>query len=150
MLVFYQYSAWNNNTVSLVRHKLRHIISGPFRVISGITFASESLLRSRVNPGKEQFKQVKFRSASTTKQKCERYNGPPHSRMKCPARDSSCNNCLRKGHWKKACRSKTVSKVTAELQDTTQQLMKVSFFENLLKLYTVMKEVASLERLRYW
>ena len=41
--------------------------------------------------------------------------------MKCPARDSLCNNCGRKGHWKKACRSKTVSQVTAELEDTTQQ-----------------------------
>ena len=90
------------------------------------------------------------RNGKFTMWKSKSYNGPPHSRMKCPARDSSCNNCGRKGHWKKACRSKTVSKVTAELQDTTQQLMKVSFFENLLKLYTVMKEVASLERLRYW
>ena len=44
MLVFDPniYRAWYNNTVSLVRH----IISGPVRVISGITFASWSLLRS--------------------------------------------------------------------------------------------------------
>ena len=47
--------------------------------------------------------------------------------MKCPARDSFCSNCGRKGHLKKACRSKTVSQVTAELQDTTQQIDE-SFF----------------------
>ena len=47
--------------------------------------------------------------------------------MKCPARDSFCNNCGQKGHWKQACRSKTVSQVTAELQDTTQQIDE-SFF----------------------
>ena len=35
MLVFDQYHAWYNNTVSLVWH----IISGPVRVISGVTFA---------------------------------------------------------------------------------------------------------------
>ena len=42
MLVSDQYHAWYNNTVSVVQH----IISGPVRVISGITFASGSLLRS--------------------------------------------------------------------------------------------------------
>ena len=42
MLVSDQYHAWYNKTVSLVQH----IISGPVRVISGITFASGSLLRS--------------------------------------------------------------------------------------------------------
>ena len=30
----------------------------------------------KVNPGKEQFKEIDSRSASTTKQKCERCNGP--------------------------------------------------------------------------
>ena len=80
-----------------------------------------------MNPGKEQFKQVNSGSASTIKQKCERCNRPPHTRMKCPARDWFCNNYGRKGHWKKACRSKTVSQVTAELQDTTQQIDE-SFF----------------------
>ena len=67
------------------------------------------------NSGKEQFKQVKSKLAVTTKQKCEKCNGPPHGRMRCPARDSLCNNCGQKGHCK------TVSQVTADLEDTTQQ-----------------------------
>ena len=46
MLVFDQYRAWYDNTASLVRH----IISGPVRVISGIIFASGSLLRSYRGP----------------------------------------------------------------------------------------------------
>ena len=53
MLVFDQYRAWYNNTVSLVRH----IISGPVRVIPGITFASGSLLRS-YNPGSHSLGQI--------------------------------------------------------------------------------------------
>ena len=81
----------------------------------------------KVKSGKEQFKQVKSRPTVTPKQKCEKCNGPPHGRIKCPARDSLCNNCGRKGQWKKACRSKTVSQVTAELEDITQQIDE-SFF----------------------
>ena len=73
------------------------------------------------NAGKEQFKQVKSRPAVTTKQKCERCNGPQYGSMKCLARDSLCNNCDRKCHWREASRSKTVSQVTAELEDTMQQ-----------------------------
>ena len=73
------------------------------------------------NAGKEQFKRVKSRPAVTTKQKCERCNGPKYGRMKCPAGDSLCNNCGRKGHRKKARRSKTVCHVKPELEDTTQQ-----------------------------
>ena len=75
----------------------------------------------KANSDKEQFKQVKSRPAITTKQKCERCNGPPHGKMKFPTHDSLCNNCSWKGHWKKACRSKTVSQVIAELKDATQQ-----------------------------
>ena len=44
-----------------------------------------------------------------------------------PCTYSLCINCGRKGHWKKACRSKTVSQVTAELEDTAQQVDE-SFF----------------------
>ena len=64
----------------------------------------------KVNSGKEQFKQVNSRSASTTKQKCETCNRPPHSRMKCPARDSYCNNCGRNDHRKKHVEAKLLAK----------------------------------------
>ena len=94
----------------------------------------------KADSGKEQLKQVKSRPAVTSKQKCERCNGPPHCRMKCPACDSLCNNCGRKGHWKEACRSKTVSQVTAELEDTTQQ------FDESLLLGEVIEAIHSDER----
>ena len=58
----------------------------------------------KVNPGKEQFKQVKSRPAVTTKQKCERCNGPPH------ARDWLCNNCGRKGHLEESMLAKLLAK----------------------------------------
>ena len=88
----------------------------------------------KVNSGKEQFKQVKSRSAVTSKQKCERCNGPPHGRMKCPAPDSLCNNCCRKGHLKKACRSRT------EPEDTKQQ------FDESLSFGEIIKAIHSDER----
>ena len=87
----------------------------------------------KVNSGKEQFKRVKSRPVVTTKQKCEKCNGPIHSRMKCPARDSLCNNCGWNGHWKKACRSKTVSQVTAELEDITQQIDETFFLGEVIE-----------------
>ncbi|CAB4024099.1 Transposon Tf2-6 poly [Paramuricea clavata] len=39
------------------------------------------------------------------KPKCTRCLGPAHSRQFCPASESICNNCSKKGHWAKACRS---------------------------------------------
>ena len=66
--------------------------------------------KQKVNPGKKQVKQVNSRSASTTKQECGRCNGPPHSRMKCPTRDSFCNICGRKGHWRKHVEAKLLAK----------------------------------------
>ena len=87
----------------------------------------------KVNSGKEQFKQTKSTPAVTTKQKCERCNGPLHGRMKCPARDSLCNNCGRKVHWKEACRSKTVSQVTEEIEDTTQQFDESPFLGEVIE-----------------
>ena len=104
----------------------------------------------KVNSGKEQFKQVESRPAGTTKQKCERCNGPQHGRMKCPARDSLRNNCGRKGHWKKACRSKTVSQVTAELEDTTQQFGESFFLGEVIEAKHSDEDIASLGRLGYF
>ncbi|XP_064080951.1 uncharacterized protein LOC135197777 [Macrobrachium nipponense] len=40
------------------------------------------------------------------KRKCFFCGGPYHIRAHCPARDSSCNKCGRKGHFAKACLSK--------------------------------------------
>ena len=37
--------------------------------------------------------------------KCSRCGGPQHPKLKCPARDSKCNSCQKKGHWSKVCRN---------------------------------------------
>ena len=39
------------------------------------------------------------------KPRCSRCLGQAHSRQSCPASESICNNCSKKGHWAKACRS---------------------------------------------
>ena len=39
--------------------------------------------------------------------KCTQCLGPQHSRQKCPASKSLCNNWFRKGHWDKACQGKS-------------------------------------------
>jgi len=45
--------------------------------------------------------------------KCTRCLGTPHSKQKCPAKDSKCNKCLKKGSWAKACKSPLKKKVGA-------------------------------------
>ena len=104
----------------------------------------------KVNFGKEQFKQVQNRPVVNIKQKCERCNDPPHGTMKRPARNSLCNNCGQKGHWKEACRSKTVSQVTAELEDNSKQFDSFLLGEAIEAICIVMKDIASLGRLRYY
>jgi len=44
--------------------------------------------------------------ASTQSQKCFFCGYDMHPRSKCPARDSTCSNCLKKVHYKRVCRSK--------------------------------------------
>ena len=39
------------------------------------------------------------------KPRCSRCLGQAHSRQSCPASESICNNCSKKGNWAKACRS---------------------------------------------
>ena len=44
--------------------------------------------------------------ASTQSSKCFFCGFDVHPRSKCPARDSTCSNCQKKGHYKRVCRSK--------------------------------------------
>ena len=37
--------------------------------------------------------------------------GPKHAVKDCPAKESNCRKCGKKGHWKRACRSKNVHEV---------------------------------------
>ena len=50
-------------------------------------------------------------AGKTCETKCTRCLGTPHSKQECPAKDSKCNKCFRKGHWAKACRSQLKKKV---------------------------------------
>ena len=43
---------------------------------------------------------------------------PGHSYEHCPARESICHKCKRRGHWKEMCRTKTASSVQAVFIDT--------------------------------
>ncbi len=39
-------------------------------------------------------------------EKCRRCLGPKHLPKNCPAKESKCRKCGKKGHWQPACRSK--------------------------------------------
>ena len=66
----------------------------------------------------------KFKTSFKTSNKVEdrnqtfgRCGGKPHKRNACPAKDSICNSCKRKGHWKKCCKTKTVSEIQRNQDD---------------------------------
>ena len=48
---------------------------------------------------------------------CGRCGGKLHKRNECPAKDSICNSCKRKGHWKKCCKTKPVSEIQSNQDD---------------------------------
>ena len=50
---------------------------------------------------------------------CTRCGQAPHSRMQCPARDQVCHKCKKKGHFRRLCRSKPVSKGIREVQENS-------------------------------
>ena len=39
-------------------------------------------------------------------EKCHRCLGPKHLPKNCPAKESNCRKCGKKGHWRRACRTK--------------------------------------------
>ena len=43
-----------------------------------------------------------------------------HARSKCPARNSTCNNCGKRGHYAKVCLSKLASNIKAVTHDDTE------------------------------
>ena len=47
---------------------------------------------------------------------CGRCGGSQHSKLKCPARDSKCNKCQKKGHWS-VCRSTSTSHPSRRVQE---------------------------------
>ena len=44
---------------------------------------------------------------------------PSHARQKCPAKDSACHRCKKKGHFQPQCKSKKViNSTTSDIPDT--------------------------------
>ena len=53
-----------------------------------------------------------------TSSKCFRCGGQSQQKSDCPARDSICHNCNKKGHWKRACKnSKKVNEISSGQND---------------------------------
>ena len=50
---------------------------------------------------------------STKKDACYFCGNNRHPRSNCPARDSECRNCSRKGHWAKVCKSSSTNALGA-------------------------------------
>ena len=77
---------------------------------SGHNIDSISKNRQRGN-SRNEVKQQNYQSGSKLskfddKAKCTRCLGNVHPRKFCPASDSVCKKCSKKGHWAKACRSR--------------------------------------------
>ena len=63
-------------------------------------------------PSTIQFTRPKVNPTNTN---CGHCGGKPHRRNECPAKDSTCNACKKRGHWKKVCRStKKVAEVNQQ------------------------------------
>ena len=68
---------------------------------------------SKPKPTKGKQTESKHHSTSVKpNQQCMRCLGPNHPKKQCPARDSKCHSCSKIGHWSKACRGSSSSKVS--------------------------------------
>ena len=57
--------------------------------------------------------------------KSDRCLGNNHARKDCPAKDAICHGCEKRGHYKKACRSKHITQVTTytdQVREATDQM----------------------------
>ncbi|XP_042233747.1 uncharacterized protein LOC121873934 [Homarus americanus] len=55
----------------------------------------------------------------TTKKRCWFCGGSLHFRVRCPAKDSDCSSCGKRGHWAKVCQTKGKKQVTASISSPT-------------------------------
>ena len=62
------------------------------------------------------------RDKQTQKHKCIRCGNKPHPRSTCPARDSVCHKCKKKGHYSSQCLSKHVHEMTSDSQEPDEDL----------------------------
>ena len=71
--------------------------------------------QGRSQPTAKQFRSPRRHSQPQQSTKhCTRCGKSPHSRDKCPAQESLCSKCHRKGHYSNQCMSKTVAPLTAQ------------------------------------
>ena len=65
----------------------------------------------RHKPAYKHTKPTQNTNVKSQSQKCGRCGGSLHKRKECPATQSICNRCKRKGHWEKCCKTKSVAEI---------------------------------------
>ena len=84
------------------------------------TGSSVDQIKAKKNPGNTNFRPSQKGNKFKSNLKCFRCNGSVHNKSECPARDSFCHACQKKGHWKRACKSPSkVDEVSSELDNET-------------------------------
>ncbi|XP_042234811.1 uncharacterized protein LOC121874649 [Homarus americanus] len=58
-------------------------------------------------------------ASMTTKKRCWFCGGSLHLRARCPAKDSDCSSCGKRGHWAKVCQTEGKKQVTASISSPT-------------------------------
>ena len=70
--------------------------------------------------------------------KCFWCLGPRHQKQACPARESTCNKCHKKGHWARACRSEPGT--TVEAVGFSEELYESAFLGKLAEMDAIQGE----------
>ena len=65
---------------------------------------------------------------SGQREKCYYCGFPLHPRFKCPARNSECTKCFRKGHWEKVCQAGKRTNASIEKSHSTPTMYSISSF----------------------
>ena len=83
----------------------------------------DNISKNRTQYPREKFNKERRQSAgkSDGKNRCTRCLGPAHSWQMCPASDSICNKCSKKGHWAKACRSQAYQYCSKKINEISRQ-----------------------------
>ena len=84
------------------------------------TGSSVDQIKAKKNAGNTNFRPSQKGNKCKSNLKCFRCNGSVHNKSECPARDSFCHACQKKGHWKRACKSpRKVDEISSELDNET-------------------------------
>jgi len=72
--------------------------------IPSVNFAATTVENHHQSAGPSSLSQ--FSNSAATKSVCFWCGGKSHPRSSCPAKDSTCRNCQKSGHWASVCRAK--------------------------------------------